>query len=185
MTSFNTAQARYSTGAIILHWTMALLIMVNLALVLVRDFVQGPVIGTLMGNHKAIGLILLVLAVLRLVWRLMHKPPPLEPTLKPWERVLAKLNHWLFYAFMIAVPLTGWMMVSDDATGEPVAWPLGLPVPELPVDKATGGVSHDVHVVFGYCMLALLVLHVAAALKHQYLDRNATLPRMAPWLGVR
>ena len=103
------AQARYSRGAIALHWIIALLIMGNFIGAWVSEDMPRPEKMELMGYHKAFGMLILGLTVLRIIWRLTHTPPPLEETLKAWEAALAKVTHALFYFLMLAVPMLNWM----------------------------------------------------------------------------
>jgi cytochrome b561 len=173
--------ARYSRVAILLHWLIAALILVNLYLGLFHEDMSKPVRASMMFYHKSIGLTVLALTMLRLVWRLMHRPPPDDAALKRWEVSLARATHWAFYFLLLAMPLTGWLLVS---TGGKATSLFGLlNVPALPVSHADG--PHDLfenlHTVFGYAMLALVVLHVAGALKHQLEGHRQVFGRMAPW----
>jgi cytochrome b561 len=137
-----------------------------------------------MAGHKAMGISILVLSVLRLVWKLIHPSPPLVETLKSWEAALAKVTHWLFYFLMIATPLAGWSLHSAASGGKALTWFGQFDIPALPVgaDKPTVGMFHELHEMFAFAMLLLLVLHVAAALKHQFVDRDGTLRRITPFM---
>lgn len=139
-----------------------------------------------MGNHKAIGIAILLLTVLRIVWRLTHKTPPLVKTLKAWEAALAKVVHAGLYFLMLAASRGRWGLHSAFSKGEPVSL-FGLAAfPALPVgsDKPTIGMFHELHEVFATLMLVLLAAHVLAALKHQFVDKDGTLRRMVPWAKV-
>jgi len=179
--------ARYSRGAIAFHWTIAVLILVNFAAAWVADDLPKAEAGQVMANHKAIGLLVLVLSVLRILWRVTHPAPPLADTLKAWEAALAKVVHSLFYFLIIAIPFSGWAMSSAFSGGKPVSFFGLFDIPGLPfsADRATGGVFHEVHELFATLALLLLALHVAGALKHQFVDRDGTLGRMIPWLRKR
>lgn len=169
---------RYSGVAIWLHWTIALLIIVNLAVGLLHDAV--PVLRSWMGAHQALGLAILALTAARIAWRLAHRPPPLPAATPVWERVLAHSSHTLLYVLMIGLPMTGWIMVSGgDRPGGVSIFGL-FDVPHLPVSKATGHVGHDAHGILGWAMLALVVLHIGAALRHHMLLRDTVLTRMIP-----
>lgn len=178
------AQARYSRGAIALHWIIALLIMGNFIGAWVSEDMPRPEKMEMMGYHKAFGMLILGLTVLRIVWRLMHSPPPLVETLKAWEAALAKVTHALFYFLMLAVPTAGWGLHSAFSQGKPVSF-LGLfDIPALPVgsDKPTTEMFHELHEVFASLMLLLFVMHMVAALKHHLIDKDGTMRRMAPWM---
>lgn len=185
MDNQTTANARYSRGAAILHWLIALLIVLNVAAAWISDDMPKPERAFIMGNHKAIGILILALTVLRIVWRIVKKPPPLVETLKAWEAALSKVTHAGFYFLMLALPLSGWAMTSSFTKGEGVSLFGLFTMPALPVayDKATSGMFHEMHEIFGYLMVALFVLHVVAALKHQVIDKDGTLRRMVPWLA--
>jgi cytochrome b561 len=173
--------ARYSRVAILLHWTIAALILVNLYLGLFHEDMSKPVRATMMFYHKSIGLTVLALTLLRLAWRLGHRPPPYDAALKKWEVGLARATHWTFYVLLFALPLTGWLLISTG--GKPTSVFGLFSVPALPVSR--GDDAHDlfdnVHVVLGWAMLVLVVLHVAGALKHQLQGHRQVFGRMAPW----
>lgn len=181
----STATAGYTRGAVALHWIIAALIILNFIAAWISEDLPKAEAMQVMGNHKAIGLTILFLTVLRIVWRIMHRPPPLLESLKAWEAAVARVVHTLFYFVMIAIPLSGWGMVSAGGKGAPVSWFGIFDVPALRVnhDRATGGAFHEAHEVLATLMLALFVLHVAAALKHQFFDRDGTLARMLPFLA--
>ena len=184
MDNATTASARYSRGAIILHWLIAVLIMLNTAAAWVSEDMSKADRAMVMGNHKAIGITILVLTLARIVWRLMHKAPPLIETLKAWEAALSRVTHAGFYFLMLALPASGWALSSAFTKGAPVSLFGLFGFPALPVgtDKPTVGMFHEMHEVFGNLMVALFVLHVAAALKHHWIDKDGTMRRMVPWL---
>jgi cytochrome b561 len=174
---------RYSLGAIAFHWVIALLIALNFAAAWIADDYPRAQAQQIMANHKAIGINVLVLSVLRLIWRLIHKAPPLLESLKPWEAALAKVVHWLFYVLMIALPLVGWAMHMAETGGLPVRWFGLFDVPGLPVakDKHLGDLFGDMHAFLATLMLGLAALHILASLKHIVIDRDGTMRRMLPW----
>ena len=135
--------------------------------------------------HKSVGLTVPVLAVLRLAWRLMNPPPPYPDHMTTAEVVLAKLSHWGFYVLMLALPLSGWAMVSTSKLQFPILYFGLFEIPKLPFSKAWGELFDQSHLILGWITLALIVLHVAAALKHHYFDRDDVLVRMLPGLRQR
>jgi cytochrome b561 len=177
----------YSAVAIRLHWLIALLMIGNLLGGLFHEAFGEANVGLIMGLHKSTGILILVLSVIRLAWRLGHRPPPLAPTLKKWEVGLAHATHWTFYFLMLALPMTGWLLSSASVK----RWPLdfyGLfPVPFLPVEqsKAFAGVMHERHEFLGFLCIALIVLHIVAAIKHQVMDGDNTVERMLPLVKAR
>lgn len=171
---------RYSGVAIAFHWTIAFLVVVNMIVGLGHDAI--PALGAWMPGHKAIGITVLALTVLRLGWRVAHRPPALPAATPVWERGAAHATHWALYALLLAMPLTGWAMSSNPARLRPLTWFGAFDVPYLPVSQAGARVGHDAHGLLGWAMLALIVLHVAAALRHHLILRDAVLVRMAPVL---
>jgi cytochrome b561 len=174
------ADRRYSSGAIAFHWTIAGLVIFNLLVGLLHDAV--PPVRALMPAHKAVGITVLALSVLRVAWRLAHRPPPLPADVRGWERGAAHAMHWLLYLLIIVMPLTGWAM-SGGAKPHPFTW-LGLPVPLLPVSDGAADGAWRAHVVLGWTMAGLVAIHIAAALRHHWLLRDAVLARMAPELAI-
>ena len=173
---------RYTRVAVWLHWTIALFILYNLLVGWFHDFLPKPVGSVLMSGHKAIGLTVILLALVRLAWRLTHRPPPYDPVMKPWEKALAAATHWIFYILMLFAPITGWLMIS--ANGRATSWFGLFDVPPLPISG--GREVHEIyesrHELIGYLLLAVIVLHVAGALKHQLQGHRHMLGRMAPWI---
>lgn len=182
MTSHYRSQflpSRYSKIAIALHWTIALLILGNIAGALVAEQVSDGAAGTIMATHKSIGLTVLILSLVRLVWRLTHAFPSFPASTPKWDAVLARVTHLAFYALMIAVPLAGWAMVS--AGERPLEWFGLFSWPKLPVSEVLGDIALDAHGILAFATLGLAALHVAGALKHHYLDRDGVLVRMLPF----
>lgn len=182
MSTSNGAE-RYSRGAIILHWLIALLIIGNFVGAWTSEDLPRDQRMIMMGYHKATGIVILLLTLVRIGWRLINPAPPLLETLKTWEAAFARVTHVLFYVLMLAVPLAGLGLHSAFGQGKPVSIFGLFDFPALPVgiDKPTIGLFHELHEVTATAMLVLLGLHVAAALKHQFLDRDGTLARMKPF----
>ena len=173
--------ARYSGVAMLLHWLLALGVIVNWRLA--ESAHEGPreAAGALMGTHMAVGMTILLLTVLRIVWRLVHRPPPLARTLHAWERVLARTVHALFYILLITLPLLGWIASSSE--GEGVDWFGLFQIPALPVqhDPKAGETIFEVHHFLGSVTVYLMFLHVLGALKHTLWDKDSNLWRMLPF----
>ena len=176
-----TTDAGYTRTAIALHWLAALLIVANLTLgVSMVGLELSPLKLRLFSYHKWIGITVFIVASLRLAWRQFHPPPP--PVAMPdWQRRTATMTHAILYVLMFAIPLSGWIYSS--ATGVSVVY-LGLvPLPDLvPKDKALAGVLKAVHVTLNIGLVALVILHIGAALKHHVMNRDGVLPRMLPFL---
>lgn len=177
------AQRRYSTGAIVLHWLIALAIIANWLIAKIAHDAPKPREEAMMGVHVALGMTVLLLSVLRIVWRLTHKPPPPNPDHAKWERVLASVVHKLFYFFMIALPLTGYLMAQTGTGGMAIDMFGLFDFPGLAVTKSHDDheVFEELHEIFANVMLVLFALHVVGAWKHQLFDRDGTVLRMLPF----
>lgn len=170
---------RYSRGAIAFHWVIAALVLFNLWLGLFHDSL--PREWKVMPVHKSVGITILVLSLARLGWRLTHRPPHFPDRLPDWEKLLAKASHWLFYVLLIALPLTGWLMSSSPEKPRPFSWFFLFDVPLLPATPALAGAAHEAHELLGWTMALLVLIHVAAALRHHFILRNRVFGRMLPW----
>jgi cytochrome b561 len=169
---------RYSRGAIAFHWAIAALVLANIFIGLFHETLLEGIRSIPL--HKAIGVTVLALSLGRLAWRLTHRPPPLPDDMKSWEKVLAKGVHWLFYALMLVVPLTGWMFSSNPERPHPFSWFGLFDVPLLPVTREMAASAHDAHELLALLLTGLVALHIAAALRHHFLLRDRALVRMLP-----
>lgn len=181
-------QTRYTGVAIAFHWIIGLLIIVNVGLAWAWPLAPDEAVRPMINNHKAIGVTVLGLVIMRLLWRWAHPAPPLPTHHKPWEKRAAHAVHIALYVVMFAIPLTGWIMDS--------AWEKAAEVPmpyfglfECPrigfimdMDPATRKSIHDVfgegHEISGWILIALFAFHVGGALKHQFIDKDRELARM-------
>jgi len=191
--STGVTPARYSAVAIALHWLIALLLIGNIGLAWYFNTLTGLAKVGPTQLHKSIGITVLILSVLRVAWRLAVKPPPLPAETPRWERLAAGAVHTLFYVVMLGLPLTGWFMVSASPLIHAfpiklyglVEWPAIGPLTTLPHDQmhATHEAFERAHGLLGKLAYVLIVLHVGAALGHQFVRRDATLSRMIPAAG--
>ncbi|MBV8592958.1 MAG: YceI family protein [Caulobacteraceae bacterium] len=184
-----TGRPRYTAVAIGLHWLIAAALVFQIILGWrFSGAPRGPTVFALFQLHKSVGITILVLTLARIAWRVGHPPPP-PPVRQPaWERVGSKIVHFGFYAILIGLPLTGWIMVSTSKLDIPtllygaVAWP-HLPIishmaagPKQAWETA-GRVSHH---LLAWTTYALLALHLGAVAKHQLIDRDEVFSHMAP-----
>lgn len=172
---------QYTRAAIALHWITALLILTNLLL----GISMAPLPLSVRklhwySWHKGIGATIFLLTCARLVWRLF-RPAPAPIAMPVWQRRAAGAAHTLLYVLMLVIPISGWLYSSS--TGVQVVY-LGLvPLPDLvPKDKALATVLKGVHVSLNIMMVAVIVIHAAAAVKHHFVDRDEVLVRMWPRL---
>lgn len=176
---------RYTGTAIALHWAVAALIASALFIGLTMvELAVSPQKLKLYSWHKWIGVSIALLALVRLAWRFWHPAPALPASMRRWEQQLATGTHVLLYTLLLVVPVSGWLMSS--ASGFPVVYLGVLPLPDLVAkDKALADTLKLLHFAFNKTLLVLIVLHVAAALKHHILDRDDVLVRMLPFLKPR
>jgi cytochrome b561 len=180
---------RYTRIAVTLHWLVALLIIVNVALGIAADELPDDWVRPVIDTHKSIGITVLGFVLLRLLWRAGHPPPPLPIRYARWERIASHAVHGLLYALMLALPLSGWLHDSawKDAATHPMQlfglfeWPrIGLVSRIEPVAKeALHATLGDWHTGLGYALYGLFALHLAGALKHQFIDGERELQRMS------
>jgi cytochrome b561/polyisoprenoid-binding protein YceI len=199
----SAANERYTAVAIVLHWAIAaaVIFMLPLGFIMHERAEHGDASQALFEAyqlHKSIGLTVLVLTLVRLAWRLTHRPPPLPAGMPLWERLAARGTHWAFYVLTLALPLTGWLYVSagwsihtDQSLAVTTRWfglfeaphLFNLPQASDDVRSDTAEAALTAHAYLGFAAIGLAALHVAAALKHHFIDRDATLAHMVP--GVR
>lgn len=184
MTVHTSAEPRYSLMAIVLHWLLAALILATFAVGLYVDDLPFSLTKLKLINwHKWAGVAILVLSLWRLVWRLTHRPPALpariDQAMPGWQRVAFHGTHHLMYLLFFAVPLLGWAYSS--AKGYPIVWFGVWPLPDwVPVSEPLAQVLKPLHALAAYGLIGLVGLHVAAALKHQFIDRDGLIDRMRP-----
>ena len=173
--------ARYRAPAIALHWLMAAGLIGTFALgVYMHELPFSPDKLRLYSWHKWAGVTLFMLALMRLAWRAGHRPPELPAAMSPLMRRAAAWVHAALYLLMLAIPLSGWLMSS--AKGVTTVWFGVLPLPDLlGKDKALGDCLLEVHQTLNFTLLALVIGHTGAALKHHLIDRDDVLTRMLPW----
>lgn len=193
--AFTNSTARYGSVAMTFHWIIATLLVTNLALGLYFGEFEAhsdPIRFLLIQTHKSIGLTVLVLSIARLAWRFVNPIPPLPSDFGFGSRVLARGTHWLFYVLIIGIPLAGWSMVSSSPLGTPtmyfglIRWPAIPLLAALPRAEKREYVFTfaTVHNLLAYLAIALIVLHVSAALWHHFLRRDTVLRRMLPGTSV-
>jgi cytochrome b561 len=173
---------RYTSTAIHLHWLIALLVIGLFGVGLYMTGLKlSPQKLQIYSWHKWAGVTVFLLALIRLGWRIGHKPPP-DPTGIPrWQKIAAHGVHHLLYLLLIAIPLSGWLMSS--AKGFQTVWFGVLPLPDLLTkDKALGEQLQLLHQALNYSLAGLVLAHAGAALKHHFVDRDGVLARMLPFL---
>ncbi|HEX4874546.1 MAG TPA: cytochrome b [Sphingorhabdus sp.] len=173
--------SKYSKGAIALHWLIAALVIANFVLASMAEDLPREAQGAFMAPHKAIGVSILLFSLVRLFWRFTHKPPALPEAIPGWQASLGKIVHVLFYFLIIAVPFSGWLMASAHPQAPPVDF-FGLFDATMPIEKSKdlAGIGHEAHEILTKPLFILILLHILAALKHQFADRIPFIQRMWP-----
>ncbi|MEM1379490.1 MAG: cytochrome b [Pseudomonadota bacterium] len=178
-----TEASHYSSVAKALHWLIALMIIVQIpAAMFMVSMAFSETKFMLYQLHKSFGFIVLALSLFRLGWRLTHRPPPAPAGTPAWQHAAAGFTHVAFYVVIIGIPLTGWLMVSASTLGIDTKIFYVIPVPHwpVPVSSASENFWETTHALMAKATIALIVLHVAAALKHHIKDKDVTLVRMCP-----
>ncbi|HLZ66323.1 MAG TPA: cytochrome b [Aliidongia sp.] len=182
------APTRYGTVSIALHWVIALgiLALIVLGLAMTHLGLAPMMKFQLYQLHKSIGVTVLLAVLLRILWRVTHRPPPL-PAMPPLERAAAEGTHRLLYLLMLAIPLTGWALVSVSPFNLPtvlyglVPWPHLPPFPDLANKAQVEAVVRFIHAKLAWGFAALIALHAGAALRHHFVLRDGVLHRILPF----
>lgn len=172
--------AAWSPASKFFHWSTAVLIVVMFGLGWAAvSYPLSPTKLDLFGWHKSLGLLVLAWVLIRLSWRLTHRAPAPPPGVSRTEQRAARLSHGGLYLLMLAMPVSGWIINS--AADFPLKWFGLFPVPQLVgPDESIQHAAESVHFVLFWTLLALILLHVSAALHHHYVRNNDVLRRMLP-----
>lgn len=174
---------RYSTVSLVLHWVIAAAVIGQVLLIMAHDAADGP--DPFIGWHKAVGVTILVLTLGRIGWRLANPLIALPVEMPKWERLLARTTQILFYVVLLMLPLSGWL--ASSAGGRDISWFGLFNWPLLPVGggREAAGQFMDIHRVVVKGLYVLILLHVAGALKHHFVNRDNILHRMIPLIPRR
>ena len=182
--SVSPSSTRYTPLAIALHWLLALAFLGMFVLgAYMADLPFSPQRLKLYNWHKWAGVTFLLLSLVRLLWRITHRPPDLPAdvaqAMPPWQTRAYHATHHLMYALFFAVPLIGWAYSS--AAGFPIVWFGVIALPDLlPASKELAALVKPLHQLSAWGLMGLVALHVAAAIKHHWVDRDGLLARMLP-----
>lgn len=175
-------RTRYSGLAMALHWLIFVLVIANWRISEAAEHAPSREAGgEIMGYHFALGVEIFLVAALRLIWRQVSPPPPPNPAHAGWERTLARVIHFAFYALLLGMPIAGWVAMSS--FGEPINVFGLFALPPLPVgiDEARGEAIFELHGTAGITLLVLIALHALGSLKHTLIDKDGNLFRMLPF----
>lgn len=176
---------RYSNAAVAFHWVTVVLVLFQAYLGFRFGWSEpSPARDEVFLWHKTVGVVILLLTLARLVYRAKNPPPPFPPGIPAWQRASAVWNHRLFYALLIAMPIVGWVAVSGYANGPTSPLVGGIEVPVFPdITREVADLAGAAHKYSAFLLVALILLHVSAALKHQFIDRWPGAARMPPFLS--
>ncbi len=178
-------EKRYGLISQLFHWAIVALILFQYAWAWRIDQVEGFRLRLeLVTQHKTVGMLVLILAAARLLWRLFNRPPPLPETMRRWERRAAQLGHWALYGLMLAVPLSGWLYSS--AAGYADFWwgPVNFPS-LIEANQSLEDRLHRLHQALAIALAAVAVIHLLAALRHHFINKDDVLRRMLPLWRTR
>jgi cytochrome b561 len=189
MVQMKNSDMRYVSVAQALHWLIVVLIMVQFVLAKLAEAAGDerathPAAALVqlawLARHKSVGLTIFALALLRLVWRWFSPPPPLPAAMPRWQVIVAKSTHFAFYALLLLLPMSG--LVMSAAANFPVSYFGWFTIPNVVApDDALKEVMQERHEMLFDVLMGLAVLHIGAALKHHFADRDDVLRRMLPW----
>ena len=179
-TTEDEAAAQYTGTAKVLHWLMALLIIGLFALgQYMSDLSMSPRKLQLYSWHKWVGITVFFLLLVRIGWRITHQPPALPEQMSKQQHLASHIGHAVLYLLMLVIPVSGWLMSS--AKGYQTVWFGVLPIPDLlGKDKQLGDALAELHGALNGLLMFIVIVHVLAALKHHFIDRDHVLRRMLP-----
>jgi cytochrome b561/polyisoprenoid-binding protein YceI len=193
MSARNTPRS-YGSVAKTFHWLTALLILTIIPLGLIANDmahdIRNPDIAStanemirafyLFSLHKTLGVVIFFVALARILWAITQPKPVLLNADNRIEAFLAETVHWLLYGSLVLVPLSGWIEHAATVGFAPIRWPFGQSLPFVPKDEAVAALFAGLHLILGRVLMIALILHIAGALKHHFVDRDETLRRMLP-----
>lgn len=178
--SLRNTRSTYGSVAKTFHWVTFILVSGMILIGLTVKKMPDNVAFQAMVMHKSTGLMILALTSVRFFWTLINPKPELPPQAKAWEIVVEKVVHWAFYFLLILMPISGWVMATAANKPPTLFGSTPLPLPGVPIDKPLSKMAGHWHEFFAWVLIALIVLHVLAALKHHYIDKDNILKRMMP-----
>jgi cytochrome b561 len=179
-----TNRHTYKPLAKLFHWLTALLVLLTIpaALIMLTPGIERSVQDPLFLFHKNIGVVILVLVALRLAYRIVNPPPPLPASVPVWQARLASATHWLLYGLLLAMAVSGYVRVTAGGFPLEVFDRLGLPRP-VPRSDSLAETAKSIHAFLRYPLVALIVVHIGAALHHAIIKRDGVFGRMLPGRG--
>jgi cytochrome b561 len=173
-------QTAYGSVTKFFHWSVFLLVATMLIVGFFMEDFPADIQPMTYMLHKSTGLLILILMICRLFWHWMNKVPVFPDAMPTWQKFVARAVHWLLYVILLAMPLDGWIMATASGRAPVFYGLISLPFPGIEESKALAHKLADLHEFFAYALLFLIALHVLAALKHHFIDKDDILKRMMP-----
>lgn len=181
--SAHEPEPAYGPVAKSLHWLMFFLLLAQFIIAFIMpEIKRGVVPETFIKLHMSFGVLIMLVIILRLLWRLGHPVPQLADSLPPWQRLAARTMHWIFYLLLFVLPIMGWAAASARDWQVSLFGTVTLPY-LLPPKAKLGPLIGDIHAFLSWTLLVLIGLHVAVALYHYFIVRDRILQRMLPGGG--
>ncbi len=174
-----TQPLRYSSGSKFLHWLVAFIVIMMLSFSFFLEDVPKQYQGIAYMLHKSFGLTVLGLMIIRIIWLLYRGKPALPATVPVWQRIAARLVQYGMYILLFAMPLSGWIMSVAENRIPTFFGLFSLPLPIAP-NKYLGELMAEIHTTIVWVLIALIVLHFAAAMKHYFINKDNVLQSMLP-----
>lgn len=174
---------QYTPAARVLHWLVAGMIVLQFILAQLADNASSDLRElALLANHKSVGITILAVAIVRIIWRFRNKPPALPAGMPGWQVTASHVSHWSLYVLLFLLPITGWLMSSASAYS--VSWFNLFQLPDfIGPNPELAETFEEIHELLAKALIAIAGLHVLAALKHHFLDKDEVLRRMASAVG--
>ena len=168
-----------------LHWITVILVFIQIVLGHIgADLPLGMQRLIILSRHKSVGMTIFMLVILRIIWRLINKVPELPPNMTRLNRSIALITHWSFYILLVCMPIAGW--ISSSASNLSVSWFGLFTWPDLvEPDKHLADIAKTTHIFLSWVLVSLITLHILAALKHHFIDKDNILLRMLIWPGSK
>ena len=174
----NTAQ-KYGSVTKYLHWIITLAIVTQLFLVWSREFITNKSLSIeFILLHKSLGMVILMLVILFLCWHLMNRKPAYPVKMARWEKIAAHSIQGVMMLLLLAMPITGWMMATAASKNVNLFGMGIIPMPGIPVSSSLAGFVKDLHETLAWVLVGAIVIHIGAALKHHFIDKNDVLRKM-------
>ena len=168
---------KYHLSQRIIHWLMALLIISLLLVGFIMHDLQNETRYAVYNLHKSFGILVLIFLFFRVAARLKYRAPAMSQKFKKWEVSLSKSMHFLFYILMFLMPLSGWLMSNAKGYGVKL---FGFNIPFIVgKNKFIGDIAHDMHGIIAWILVAMIILHILAIIKHYLIDKENILTRIS------